>query len=90
MDKISENLIIDTIKELKLRKSITPIDDTYDAIINQIEFVYSCFLQNKNITQELGNRRLNFGAMASKNLTSPDEETLLNNIGKINIMVIEK
>lgn len=68
--------IIDDLKTLLSKDN----DQAYELILKQMEFIYDCLANNKNIFDELNGRELNFPAVASKNLSGP-EESLLNKIG---------
>lgn len=89
MDYSIKQLFDDVINELKTKVIDNSDDPTYGSMLKQIEFVYSCELQSKNIVTELNGKKLNFGVLASKNLAGP-EEALKEKIGEIKLYVINK
>ncbi len=84
MDNEINQLFRDTMAELSEKCISGPENNTYELILNQLEFVYDCLIHDKDIFQELNGRELTFPAVASKNLSGPDEG-LLKKIGDISV-----
>ena len=73
-----------TIEELRKKFNETGGSE-YDHVCNQIEFVYDCIINNKDIKKELGGRKLNFTVVASRNFSGP-EEYLNEKVGEIGLI----
>jgi len=84
MENEIEQLFHDTMTELSEKNNDGSGDNTYELILKQLEFVYDCLINDKNIFEELNDRELNFSIVASKNLSGPDEN-LLRKIGDISM-----
>lgn len=76
MENEINQLFIDTMVELSDKSNASIEDNTYELILKQLEFVHDCLINDKNIFKELNDRELNFAAVASKNLSGPDEDLL--------------
>ena len=84
MDNGIKQLFLDTMTKLSEKSNNGSGDSTFEFILKQLEFVYDCLINDKDIFEELNDRELTFPAVASKNLSGPDEN-LLEKIGDISV-----
>ncbi len=71
-----------SLKELRERENKNP-EDIYGSMYSQIEFVYDCMENGKNVESELQGRSLNFHLLAGRNLAGPDDKKLADSISTI-------
>ncbi len=73
----------EVIEELNSKINADQEDPSYEFILPQIIFVRDCVEDGKDLLKEKGDRALNFPVVASRNLTAPEDESLVRKIGVI-------
>jgi len=86
MNDATKKLFSDVISELENKIKQEPNDKAYESILSQINFIYECQKNGKDIAQELNGRELDFQVIASRNLSGPEQE-LLEKIGDVALYV---
>ncbi len=73
----------EVIDELNVKINSSQDDPSYEFILPQVIFVRDCVENGKNVLEEKGDRALNFPVVTSRNLTDPEDESLVKKIGVI-------
>ncbi len=73
----------EVIDELNVKIASGEQDPSYEFILPQIIFIRDCIRDGKDLLKEKGDRALNFPVVVSRNLTAPDDESLVKKIGII-------
>lgn len=82
----TKKLFSEVVNELENKIKQEPNDKAYESILSQINFIYKCQIDGKDIAQELNGRELDFQVIASRNLSGPERE-LLEKIGDVALYV---
>jgi|TARA_B110000211_G_scaffold125823_1_gene144865 hypothetical protein len=73
----------EVIDELNVKINSSQEDPSYEFILPQVIFVRDCVENGKNVLEEKSDRALNFPVVTSRNLTDPEDESLVKKIGVI-------
>lgn len=79
-------LIEEVLLEIHEKEKKYEKDNTYPLIARQLEFIQDCIKNKKSIIDELDGRELNYGIIASRNFSGPEEE-LEEKIGEITTLL---
>lgn len=85
-DKIID-MIDEVLPEIQLKEKTSDDSNIYASIARQLEFLKKCYENGLDYRVELSGKKLNFGIVASRNFSGPEEE-LEWKISKINSYII--
>jgi len=89
MNKEIIDRIDEVLPELLVKESEDIDPGVYASIARQLEFIKECFENGMDYKEKLGDKKLNFGVLASRNFSGP-EENLGEKIGHINYLLIRR
>jgi hypothetical protein len=75
--------------EIQAKEKTCKDSGVYASIARQLEFLKKCHDKGVDYRSELGERKLNFGILASRNFAGPEED-LEERISEINSLLIKK